>query len=184
MNKKIIVGLVVVLVIAIGGYFFPSVTNKIVGAVPTLDGVDFPFTKIGGLREYNYSQAIMATSSVICSTKITATSTLKAYTVLGLTNGLGAQTFDVSTSSTAYGTSSPAYIRGYSTGATGFALVWGNGATTTNASLIGGTVSNNVGNSDNVIFPNQYVNVKIATSTAGTFGSYFTGRCSGKFQEL
>lgn len=185
-TKTSIVALVAILVIAIGGYQFPqvkSVTDRVVGAVATLDGVDNPVIRINGLKQTWYSQPIMATSSAICATpEITATSTLRSFKVLGLTNGLGAQFFDVSTSTTAYGSSSPAYVKTYSTGATGFAMVW-NGATTTNANIIGNTW-NGTGQSDNIILPGQRITARIATGTPGTFSSYMTGRCSAVIEEL
>ena len=69
MNKNILIGIAVAIVIAIGGYQFPqvqTVTQNVLGAVPTLDGVDSPFVSINGARTYYYSQGITATSSVVC----------------------------------------------------------------------------------------------------------------------
>lgn len=152
------------------------------GGVSTLDGVDFPYTSINGFKEYKYRQTISATSSVFCSIKnpYSATSTLKNYFVNVTANGLGSQTFDVSTSSTAFGTSSPAFVKNFSTGTGQFSTLWSYNATTTGGLLIG-LSQGAVGKSDVIIGPTEYVTAKISTSTAGTFGSYFTGGCQGEF---
>lgn len=192
-NKKYIVALVAVLIIAIIGVLTPqgkTVVREIkevaVGGVSTLDGINHPFVKINGKSEYYYFQNMLATSSVICSIRnpFSATSTLERFAFQITANGLGAQTVDLSTSSTAFASSSPAYIRAFATGAGQSSAVWGMGATTTNTSLIGMAVSNNVGNSNNLIGPNDFINVRLATSTPGTFGSYFTGTCSGVIEKL
>ena len=93
MNKKILIGVGVLVILALG-MIFPrgnSVVNQIVGAVPTLDGVDNPFVSIGGLRYYYYEQQFTATSSVLCSIKnpLNATSTLLSYSAVATSNGYG-----------------------------------------------------------------------------------------------
>lgn len=161
------------------------------GATPTLDGVDNPNVRINGLREYYYSQAIAASSSVLCAFKVTATSTLLEYGIFAKTNTMNT-TLDVSTSSSAffaagsYGTSSPAYVRGFATpNALGFSMVWAGNGTTTSTKLIGTTVSANVGNSDNLIFPGQYITAVTASTSAGVFVSgYAAGTCSAKLLQL
>lgn len=195
MKKTSIVALVVIAAIALGGYFFPGVTTVVqekLGATSSLDRVDSPFVSINGYRNYYYSQGINATSSVPCSVKVTATSTLVSYSVFAKTNTFNAATFDVSTSTSpfasggTYGSSSPAYVRAFTTpNALGFSLVWAGNGTTTSTKLIGTTVSNNVNVSDNIIFPGQYLNLTIATTSAGTFAAgYMAGTCSALLQIL
>lgn len=189
-NIKYIVAMVVILVIAIIGLFFPK-GNTIVeqiartGAISNLSAVDSPYVKIGGNERYYYSQTMVGTSSAVCQIKnpFNATSTLIGYSFQVTSNGLGAQTIDVSTSTTAYGTSSPAYVKAYSAGSGQFSVVWGRGATTTSVALIGNTGASQ-GFTHNVIGPNEYVNTKVATATPGTFSSYYTGTCRGVFEKL
>ena len=50
-NKNIWIAMVVVAIIALGSYQFPKVQTQVqnvLGAVPTLDGVDNPSVSIGG----------------------------------------------------------------------------------------------------------------------------------------
>lgn len=196
MKKNLLIGLVLIVVLGLG-MTFPTGHIKVervvenVGATPTLDGVDSPFVRIGGYGEYYYSQAIAATSSVPCSIKITATSTLVNYSVIASTNTFNT-TFDISTSTSpflavgSYGSSSPAFVRAYATpNAVGFAMVWTGNGTTTSAKLVGTAVSANVGNTDNIIFPGQYLNMTIASTSPGTFAAgYMTGRCNALLQTL
>lgn len=154
------------------------------GAVSTLDGVDNPYVSIGGTRQYFYRQNIAATSSTVCSVKnpFAATSTLLRYTMNVTTNGIAAaQLVDVATSTTALATSSPAFIKALSVGAGKFSVIWLPSATSSDA-----TIGNSAqtGASGVMIGPSEYVNVKIATSTAGTFATYYKGTCSAVFEAL
>lgn len=158
--------------------------SRTLGAVSTLDGVQFPYISVNGLRQYWYRQQTIATSSVACSVlnPFGTTTALTSFKVKGW-NRMGAQLVDVSTSTTAYGTSSPAFIKAATLPAGRVDLVWGGpAATTTNANTIG--LSQTVmGASDVFIRGNEYVNVKISTSSAGTFGNgYLIGECAGVFQ--
>lgn len=155
------------------------------GAVSTLDGVDNPFVSINGLKQYYYSQNTLATSSVLCSIKnpfTNSTSTLLSYGVSASINGIGAQNLYISTSTTAFGSSTPAYVDRFAAPATPFSLAWGGVATTTGRLLIG--IDPVTGASDNIIRPGEYVTLRVATSTAGVFGSYVTGVCTGVLQKL
>lgn len=191
-NKTLIVALVAILVIAIGGYVYPQASQQIketiVGAVSTLDGVDNPFVSIGGGKYYYYFQPMTATSSTVCSIKnpFNATSTLVNYSIRVNANGLGAQSLNLSTSSTAYASSSPYFIKEVAIGTGQRDVVWIGNATTTNTVLIGTAANNNVGISDNIIGPSNYLNLGVATSTgsAGIFSSYLTGSCSGIIKKL
>ena len=184
--KKLGIALVVI-VIAIGGYFFPTgktvverVTEKL-GSTATLDGVDNPFVSIGGFKEYSVGTRLNATSSIPCSIAVTATSSLQAFGIEVVSNGLGAQIFDVSTSSSAYAAStSPSYVRAGVAPAGSFARAWMPGAASTSPLLISrGDTGLSVGD---VIYPGQFLQVRIATSSPSTFtGGYWTGTCSAKF---
>src|SRR3990167_10834232 len=82
-NKNIWIAMVVVAIIALGSYQFPKVQTQVqnvLGAVPTLDGVDNPSVSIGGNKQYYFSQTLTATSSFICSLKnpYNATSSIMA----------------------------------------------------------------------------------------------------------
>lgn len=195
MNKKYIVVLVVIAIIAIGGLYFPKgntvvqqVTEKL-GAVSSLDGVDNPYWRIGGVKRRSVSLNMVATSSVVCALQNgSATSTLVGFSAVALTNGLGTQLYDVSTSSSqyasgsTYGSSSPAYIKAFSSGTGQFSLIWDPSSSSTDTRLIG---SGYEANSHNIIGPNKWLTVRIATSTPGTFsGGYLTGRCNFELQEL
>jgi len=201
-NLKLWVALIVVAIIAIGAYYYPAVKQVIdqntgkpvpIGAVSTLDGVDNPYASVGGYKYYYYNQAMSATSSVPCSIKnpFNATSTLVSYKFQVTTNGIAtAQTLDVSTSTSAYASSTPSYVRAFPTGTGQFSGVWQGVTATTTPHLIGysqtqgGIYSTNIGTTDNIIGPSDYITLRVATSSAGSFGSYYTGTCSGIIEQL
>lgn len=167
-------------------------TGTTFGAVATLDGVDFPYVNIGGSRYYYYKQTMTATSSVICSIRnpFNATSTPLNYSAVITANpaaglGIAANILDLSTSTTQYGTSSPALIKAYNLAAGAQATIpWTQNGTTTNANIIGFN-GLNLGVSDVFLRPGEYLNFKNSTSTAGVdAGGYYTGVCSALFKLL
>lgn len=194
-NKKVWVALVVVAIIAISGvsvtlgYPHSQTADRSLGSVPTLDGVDSPFMTINGVRTYNYSQPIAATSSVACSIKnpFNATSTLVRYGVNVTTNGIGvAQTLEVSTSTTnnsPTSTSSPAFVKAFPASAGQFSFVWNGNSATTSALTIG-SQPYSTGISNDILGPSDYINFVISTSTPGTFSPYYKGNCTGVIQKL
>jgi len=204
MNKILVIGLVAVGIIAVSGVFFPQVTERIIervetklGAVSTLDGVDMPYVTIGGNKTYFYNQGMNASSSVVCSVKnpFQATSTLVNYSA-GVTNnpltGLKLY-FDLATSTNQY-------QAGFTTGTaflyhamiadgTDGAFSWSPrfGTSTVNelfwnTSMSGGNMVSST--SPFIVGPNDYVTLRISTSTPGTFASYLTGSCSAIMQKL
>ena len=203
-NSKIVLGIALVaVVIATGAYFFPKSTDKVsvdkvvalaqerlktLGGVPTLDGVDNPYVTINGNSWYYYQQAMEATSSVPCSIKnpFGATSTAIRYSAVATANGLGSQNITLSTSTTAYASSTPYFVKNFVTSAGPFNMLWTPMASTTGSALIGMETSGAIGNSNIIIGPTEYLNLKIATSTgtAGTFSSYFTGVCRATILKL
>src|SRR3990167_10634140 len=123
MNKKLVLALVAVLVIATGSYLVgkDEVTqvSKNFGAVPTLDGVDLPFTSINGNKNYYYSNSLTATSSFICSLQNPYRATSTIVSLGAESNNVGiaaANALYVSTSTTAYGTSTPNLIDAFPMG--------------------------------------------------------------------
>jgi len=201
-HKTTFVALIVIAIIAIVGLFTPQgrkVAEKVVspvtqlGAVSTLDGVDMPFISIGGKRAYSYSQAMIATSSTICAIQnpFRATSTITVLSAQSTSNGIAvANNLYVSTSTTQYGSSTPALVHAFAMGTGQWFLSFrGNSATTTggtggtnSADLLPGMYPN--GSSRYILGPSEWVTFRIATSTAGTFASYNTGTCTGLFERL
>lgn len=159
----------------------------VLGAVPTLDSVDNSFVSIGGAKYYYYSQAIAATSSTVCSIRnpFNATATLSDYGAsVTSVGGLGAQRYDLATSSTAYGTSTPAFIKEFLSPNAAWTMAW-SPATTTNTRLIGLEPTGTIGNSNVLIASGEYLNFKISTtSTSGTFATYLSGQCNGVLKKL
>jgi len=199
MNKKYIVALVVILIIATLGLVFPkgnTVVNQVqqkLGATPTLDGVDNPFVSINGAKLYYYSQPLTASSSVVCSIKnpFNGPAILLSYGVSATgtpltVGGIGNQVLDLATSTTAYGTSSPAFLKEapitLTAGQSFATLRWLPQATST-ARILGS--NGTTGLSDVIIGASEYLNLRISTTTSsGTFSTYYTGKCSGVFQKL
>lgn len=161
------------------------------GAVATLDGVDNPYTTINGVGTYYYSQPITATSSAFCSIRNPyATTTIpRSLNVQVSANGMGATIIDISTSTSQYGTSSPAFVKAFSLGANAAGnIIWAGGSgTSTSATVLGLTntatgVTN--GTSDIFLKANEYITFRISSSTPGTFTTYLSGRCTGVLQSL
>lgn len=190
-NNSLWIAVVVVAIIAIGGVFFPRVTERVVerlGAVSTLDGVDNPHTSIGGV-EINYaSVAITATSSTICSIKVpeNATSTLLVWKV-NITDGiLGENSMSLSTSTDTYATSSSFFILDRSVASNvGDSFSWQPFASTTNTRMVQSNQTNEAGASGEspfIIKPGEYLNLRLATTTgAGALADYYDGTCSAVF---
>lgn len=192
MNKKVLWGAVVLALVlsVIAILSTPSgntVERIITGATPTLDGVDSPWVTINGVKSYYYNEQMTATSSVPCSVKNpwNATSTLVWYSAKVTASGLGSQAFDVSTSTTALASSTPAFLYNVTTAsmpsATDFVALYSPGVAES-TTVVG---QNAVGRSSALIGPGEYVNLRISTSTPGTFaGGYWTGTCKALIQEL
>jgi hypothetical protein len=136
----------------------------------TVNGVDYASVQI----------SMAATSSVPCSiaNPFGATALVLDYFAQVTANGLGTQLIDVSTSSTAYASSSPAFVKRFSAAST-FTLPWTPGvASTTRVGLLGYDSFSGAGNSPYVLGASERLNFSIATGTPGTFSSYYTGTCS------
>lgn len=198
MNKKVLIGLLVLVVLVLGMYFprtGGTIVERVVGAVPSLDGIDSPWVSINGVKQYWYFQPMnSATSSVVCSIKnpFDGPATLKSYSFNATSTdktrgGIGTPDFDLSTSTTQYATSTPSLIRDLTmiatAGAAKFNAVW-TMASTTNTRVIG--ESNLEEGASAIVIPrNVYLNLRLSTTTApGTFTTYLTGECRGVFEKL
>ena len=202
MHKKIyIVALVAILVIAIGSYYFPQSTQqiireKVIGAVATLDGVESGFMTINGNKQFRFAQPIQATSSVVCSLKnpYQATSSIDTIGITAANRGdlSAANNLFISTSSTAYGSSTMAFAELFAMGTGQFSYSFSkNVATSTFASsnVMGAPLNVLPGRADNgasnyILGPNEWITWRIATSTAGTFGTYMGGTCSAVVDKI
>ena len=199
-NKKVLwIGVMVAIVIAALGLQFPKVQQAVLGAVPTLDGVDNPYYSIGGVRFFNYRQNISATSSVICIQRnpFTGTSTLESYSVQVTSNGIAAaQNLYVSTTTgtAGYGSSTPAIMSGFAAGTGQFTAIWGGNTATGTANVLTTVDSavkadllpgvSNTGASNYIVGPLEYVTTRVATATPRTLDTYYTGMCRGVFREI
>lgn len=177
------IGLLAV-VLSVGTAFaFLSFSHKGELGAATGPDISSPYLQWGGVEMWNASVSInTATSSVLCSIQNTsgATTSLAFFGAHINTNGIAQnQTFDISKSSTAYGTSSPAFIKaGAITGSAQKDVAWetGNG-TTTASGILGSDSFLKTGETPFLVAPNEYVNFKIASGTPGTFSSYYSGNC-------
>lgn len=191
MSKSLKFLSVAILVIAIGGsYFFPQIKQGVLGAVSTLDGVDNPFVSINGVKTFNYGASLTATSSYVCSFQnpYNATTSIVSVGAESTANGIAvANNLYVSTSTTAFGTSTPALVDSFAMGTGQWTLeLQKNSATSTqSASNPNGTQANllpgrnQAGASNYILGPTEWVTFKIATTTGGTFSTYNVGKCSG-----
>ncbi len=157
------------------------------GATPTLDNVDNPFMSIGGFRTFTKSNSITASSSVVCSFQnpFNATTSI-AYASLNIV-GAGmaqAQTIDLSTSTTALASSSPALIFAASVGANSEAhFEWYNSATSsTNANFLPFSQLN--GSNNYFLRTGEYLNWRIATSAGSVMSAYYGGTCTVILRKL
>lgn len=171
------------------------------GQVGSLAGPDipFPYLRWGGLGPiWNSASAPAATttSSVFCSIAVpTGTSTIAfASWRPDAVNGFGTgQVFDISTSTTVAGSSTPALAANLSFSTS---QVWQPDASNT---YVGGQSQYVLGQTSNVDGAQNvftvvssptgaagplYLNFRVATPTPGTFSSYPTGNCQVQFVQL
>ena len=151
-----------------------------------LAGPDIPFDHIcvGGLCMYSYKVPIAATSSIPCAIQFpqVGSSTLEYAAIQINGDGLGTQTFDISTSSSAFGSSSITMVKAKSITGGNSNVIWmPTASTTTNfvgMNLLTGDIINDVATSS------DWLTFRIATSSGGTFATYWTGFCFAKFDAL
>ena len=200
MSKNLILSAVVALVVAgvIVVGFYPRVNvnalaqeviakvQEALGAVPGTD-IDSTVLSVGGMRLGFVKTSIVATSSRLCAIKnpIGATTTVESAGVLITSNGIAdAQLLSISTSTTAFASSTTAFVYEYSLAASvQNHVAWSpQAATTTNVNLIKGFDS--TGRNNYILGPTEWLTFRIATGTAGTFANYYVGNCTASFQEI
>lgn len=173
------------------GYWVGGVTQLFNGSgVITLATTTIAanYYTIGGIDYASVQVSMAATSSVPCSIPNpfgAATTTLLSHIVQVTANGIAsAQTLDVSTSTTAFASSSPAFVKKYAAGIGNFTSFWTPGlSTSTVVGVLGNDATYLVGDSPFVIAPSEFVNTRIATGTPGTYAAYYTGTCSATFMK-
>lgn len=147
---------------------------------------------VGGVKtSYRWAE-FTATSSSICKLQAPTNATSTVTSIAVKVNTIlipSVPVLDVSTSSATsggYGSSTPAFIAS-ATPATTTPLYWvapGNASTTVK---LWGITPNSLGNGsvDFVVAPSEWITVKLATTTPGTFAAgYLTGVCSAVFREF
>ena len=195
-TKNVTIGILVVMTLVFGFLSFrtkDTVTRvetqtDNVGSLASPD-IQSTYLKVGGVRsDYRSRSFAVGTSTGLGTTtpcsllSPAATSSLAMWTA-GITAGTGDITFSVSTSTTAFASSSPALILNKAVSANLYAGVAWYVGTSTGTTLLPGVLS--TGDSSLIIAPSTWVNLRIATSTAITSGfrelAAMTGRCNARF---
>ena len=174
-------------------------TPRPLGAVPTLDGVDSPYVKINGHQWWVGRVSMLATSTVLCAIQnpFRATSTIEfaGAEVTARGNVNAANSLVISTSTTAYSSSTTSLLDNYAMGTGQFSVNFlKNSATSTQSATVPNGAPGNLlpgmtttGGSRYVLGPSEWVTWKLATSTdsgGGTFGTYMTGQCSLNLKKI
>jgi len=167
MNNKIITGIAVVALILSGFALFNggtnTVTEKVIERIGGTPGSTFSDTKlsIGGLEVAKIGRNLTATSSVVCSIKNpfgAATTSIETLGVHFESSFAAATEFTVSTSTTAFASSSNPLVASTAIGQSGKLT-----------KIYKGT-------KDIFLAANEYLNVRVATTTGGS--EIPTGRCA------
>ncbi len=220
LSKWVLVGIVAAVTLGGLGLFYPKAqtivdaakvdVNAIAQAVleqvrsenPTVgasSGPDsfFDCEAHNGIRRCFTRVGMIASSSVACIVKApSATSTLTNFSVRINSNGLGAQTFDVGTTTAALGvsgaTTSPVFIASASIGATSQGdYFWNGGSIATTSAVHAARVLSHddftagTGLSSFMVRPGEVITAKIATTSttvSGTFATYLGGFCQATFE--
>ncbi len=205
MNLNWIVGILLAGTMAAVGFLFfrpvqlQTIVKQLPGAVSTLDGVDNSFLSIGGKRLWIGTKLVSASSTNVCVMKnpFSATSSIDDIQLHMPTNNHGSISFDVSTSSNGFSTSTG--VIGRFTGATAGQLTQYDWrpmyATTTDETTSGSTLLNGfllekgpatVGTSRMILGPTEFVIIRAATSSAGgsTWAAYSAGQCGFQFSKI
>ena len=199
--KVLTISIVAALVVSIGILYVSPVktTREIIekfGAIPgnVLDHTCFTY---GDVTRCSFARSLTATSSHLCSilNPVSATSTIESYGLLITRGVVGANQFEISTSTAAYGTSTTALMAvSIPTGASGtFAGRPNTSTSTISINTLGVSILPELERSGNgvtgvtnyILGPTQYVNFRLATSTYnGTFASPYLGTCYLELQKL
>ncbi len=172
--------------------------SQTLGAISTLDGVDYPYTTIGGVKTALLKQAIAATSTKLCRFKNPyATSTVLSAT-MNITSGiLGANQISLSTTTGAQagyatGTTYLIYQHTIATGArdqinwipgTVATSTGGNGGVNNTSLSLNSTTTGEVTNT--ILNPGEWLSWGLASTTAGVVNvNYYQGLCTMTVREL
>lgn len=196
-----IVGVISALVVVLGaGYLKAPPADLSLGAIPGNE-VQGDVLIVGGLEKAYVRRAFTATSSVLCSIRnpfFGATSTIESFSAVFSRGVLGANLFDVSTTSNTlgYGSSSPALIAAHNIPSTDKpVIVFQKNASTTssvNTGNDGGTVlaglnasTGLTGISNYILGPREFLTMRLSTSTIrGEFAAPYQGTCTAEFKRI
>lgn len=185
--KTVLIVLALAAFIGVGVSFStsgPQTVDKPVGALTSPD-LPYNYLCVGGVCTYTVKGTLAATSSSVCAIQNPrgATTTVTAASLQITANGMAQnQKLDISTSSTALGSSTPSLVWNKTvTGSAQASISWTPQATST-PQLIG--INTLTGETNVVLGPTEYLTFKIATGTPGTFSSYWTGTCTGTFRDF
>jgi hypothetical protein len=174
-NKSIVLVAIVIIAIAIGGYFFPSVTNvvteKIVERLGGVSGPDtyFPYTANNNLQKYGETKGLTTATTTVCAIKSpSATSTLVFGGINFQTSSTTATTVTLAKAATGFATTTALNTLSLGANAQGAQI-----ATSSTAAV--GVVSNNI------FGPNEY----FVVGMAGGIGNFSpVGTCSAEFVRI
>ena len=208
--KNIVITAVVVGGLAIGIVSVAKTQNITLNASPNVSSPGMngargsdgqSFAGIGPVSNYDYSinggvknsyryAEFTATSSVICKLQAPSNATSTPTSITVKTDSIlipGSQVFYVSTSSVAsngFASSTPAFIGNYAIATTSPAFWLYPGIIASTTAGVWGASDKINGTPTLVMYPNEWITVRVATSSAGTFAAgYLTGSCSAEFRE-
>lgn len=191
MNNKIITGIVVVGILAVAGFVSlnkgpektvetPAPETPVAGSLADIPSRWF---RVGGiLTEYRVGNYAAATTTPCSLLSPSSTSTLMRWSTTVSVGTSTAMSFDLSTSTTAFATTTNPIIKAaaLASGAQG-SFAWHAGASTTPAGMQA-AVDETTGASLMTISPNTWLVMK--TLSAGLGGYTFTGKCQATFEVI
>lgn len=190
MRNYIVTAFVTLCTVVLGMWVASMFIPHVEGAVSTTNGIDSPYTSVNLLQEWQGTIPFTATSSYVASIKNpfgNATATIEVVAINATNSGFtAAGNIYVATGTTAYSTSSPALAIWPFTSGGAFSYKLVENMATSSAGITGGTGSADIlpgvqwstagiVGSNYILGPNQFLNVKVATTTGGTFSTYLSG---------
>ena len=165
--------------------------DYVLGAVSTLDGVDSPYINIAGLKGFWGTRSLVASSSNICVLKnpLGVPAVIEEISLNVVTNRTQGVSFDISTSTDGFATSSVILARGALAAAATSQYAWTPKSGTTTAAtsipLVGGgnllleNSAQDLGSTRFVLGSNEFLNVRLSTTTGGAapLAAYSVGTC-------
>lgn len=163
-----------------------------VGALASPD-IPSPYLQWGGVVQFSQGAPLLATSSVICYWQAPATSTVDMLGLVVTANSpAAAQQIDISTSSSMFGSSSPAFIRAAAIGTAPTAaapntIAWTAGLPTSTpmTGILALGYGSTTGASPYIINTGEFVTWRIATAApSGVASAGLSGKCTLKATAL